>query len=145
MAEASTLPNTITLDLVTPERVIESRAVEMVVIPGKEGDFGVLAGHAPMISSLRPGVVRIYEGSVVIDRVLVTAGFAEVTQSRCTILATEAYRWDDALEDKVKARFEAAQRAFERAREEDEKKTLGTDASLSQELFDAFVRETDGK
>lgn len=79
------------VELVTPESLAFSANVESVVIPGTNGDFGVLVNHSPMISSLRPGVVDIYEtGNTVSKRLFVSEGFAEVTGERCTILARKA-------------------------------------------------------
>lgn len=76
------------VELVTPEELVFSQDVEMVVVPGITGDFGVLEGHSPMISSLRPGVIDIYDSATKISKsVFVSEGFAEVTSSRCTILA----------------------------------------------------------
>ena len=80
----------VSFELVSPERLLVSRGVEMVVVPGEEGDFGVLPRHAPMISKVRPGVIRIYEGGQVEDSIFVAGGFAEVTPQRCTVLAEEA-------------------------------------------------------
>ncbi|WP_042696243.1 F0F1 ATP synthase subunit epsilon [Azospirillum sp. B506] len=77
-------------ELVSPEKLLKSQPVDMVVVPGSEGDFGVLAGHSPMISTVRPGVIDVYEGDRVVDRVFVAGGFAEVTEARCTVLAEEA-------------------------------------------------------
>ncbi len=77
-------------ELVSPERLLLSEPVEMVVVPGVEGDFGVLPGHAPMISTLRPGVISIYEGGAARTRIFVAGGFAEVTPERCTVLAESA-------------------------------------------------------
>jgi F-type H+-transporting ATPase subunit epsilon len=77
-------------ELVTPERLLISTEVEMVVVPGSEGNFGVLAGHAPLISTIRPGTVDIYEGRTVTERIFVVGGIAEVTPTRCTVLADEA-------------------------------------------------------
>lgn len=77
-------------ELVSPERLLVSRAVEMVVVPGSEGDFGVLPEHAPLISTVRPGVIEVHEGGAVSDRIFVAGGFAEVTGERCTVLADEA-------------------------------------------------------
>lgn len=77
-------------ELVSPERLLLSRAVEMVVVPGEEGDFGVLPGHAPLISAVRPGVIEVYEADKVTDRIFVAGGFAEVTAQRCTVLAEVA-------------------------------------------------------
>ena len=77
-------------ELVTPERLLVSREVDMVVVPGTEGNFGVLPGHAPLISTIRPGTVDIYMGGAITERIFVVAGIAEVTPERCTVLADEA-------------------------------------------------------
>ena len=63
---------------------------EMVVVPGTEGNFGVLAGHSPLISTIRPGTIDIYEGRTVTERIFVVGGIAEVTPEGCTVLADEA-------------------------------------------------------
>jgi F-type H+-transporting ATPase subunit epsilon len=82
-------------ELVTPERLLLSEMVEMVVVPGTEGNFGVLPGHAPLISSIRPGTIDIYEGQTVTRRIFVVSGIAEVTPERCTVLADEAMPPDE--------------------------------------------------
>ena len=77
-------------ELVSPERLLLSKGVEMVVVPGEEGDFGVLPRHSPLLSTVRPGVIQVYEGGQVTDRIFVAGGFAEVTPARCTVLAERA-------------------------------------------------------
>src|SRR6202046_1533448 len=78
-------------ELVTPERLVLSTMVEMVVVPGAEGNFGVLPGPAPLISTIRPGMIEIYETRPNIsDHIFVVSGIAEVTPERCTVLAEEA-------------------------------------------------------
>ncbi len=84
--------NKVAFELVSPERLVVSMPVDMVVVPGGEGDFGVLPGHAPLIASVRPGVIEIYDGREVSDRIFVAGGFAEVTWERCTVLAESAVR-----------------------------------------------------
>lgn len=79
-------------ELVSPEKLLASVSAEMVVVPGAEGDFGVLAGHSPMISGVRPGVIAIYEGDKIVERIFVAGGFAEVTAERCTVLAEQAQK-----------------------------------------------------
>jgi len=80
----------VAFELVSPEALVLSRDVEMVVVPGSEGDFGVLPRHTPLISNVRPGVLRVYESGQVTERIFVAGGFAEVTPARCTVLADEA-------------------------------------------------------
>ena len=77
-------------ELVSPEKLLLSEDVEMVVVPGGEGNFGVLPGHALFISTVRPGVIDVYEGNKISERIFVSGGFAEVTPERCTVLADEA-------------------------------------------------------
>jgi len=89
------MAETFTLELVDPERVLASEAVEMVVLPGVEGDFGVLPHHAPLVSLLRPGVIRLYEGNRVVRRIFVAGGFAEVGEQGCIVLAEGAEAVDE--------------------------------------------------
>jgi len=80
----------IVFDMVSPDRLLLSEEVDMVVVPGEEGDFGVLPGHAPLISIMRPGIIAVYEDGQVSRRLFVSGGFAEVSDSRLTVLAQEA-------------------------------------------------------
>ena len=79
----------ISFDLVSPERLLLSEAAEMITVPGREGDFGVLAGHMPLISSLRPGVIDVKGGDQGDTRFFLLSGFAEVTPQKLTILAED--------------------------------------------------------
>lgn len=81
---------TLQLELVSPAKLLLSRAVDMATIPAAEGEMGVLPGHSPMIVALRGGVISVAEGGQVTDRLYVAGGFAEVTADRVTILADEA-------------------------------------------------------
>jgi F-type H+-transporting ATPase subunit epsilon len=85
----------IQFELVSPERLLVSQAVEMVVVPGAEGDIGVLPGHAPLISNVRPGIIAVFENNKVAKRIFVAGGFAEVTPERCTVLAEAATLLED--------------------------------------------------
>ncbi len=81
---------TVALEIVSPERLLLSRPVDMVVIPAAEGELGVLPGRAPMIVLLKGGTITTYENDRVTDRLYVAGGFAEITPERCTVLADEA-------------------------------------------------------
>jgi F-type H+-transporting ATPase subunit epsilon len=80
---------TTALEIVSPEKLVLSRQAEMVVIPGSEGELGVLPGHAPMIVALGAGTIRVYEKGLVAQRFQVSGGFAEITPERCTVIAEE--------------------------------------------------------
>ena len=78
-------------ELVTPEKLLRSEDVHMVVVPGTEGDFGVLAGHAPFMSVIRTGELQVYSGpNTVSARIHVEGGFAEVNERGLTVLAERA-------------------------------------------------------
>jgi len=114
-------------ELVSPERLLFAEPVDMVVVPGSEGDFGVLERHTPLISTVRPGVIRVYRDDAVTDRIFVGGGFAEVTPARCTVLADIAVpveeidraeaeqRLKDAQEDLADAKTDAERAAAAKA------------------------------
>ena len=78
-------------ELVTPEKLIRSEDVHMVVVPGSEGEFGVLAGHAPFMSTIRDGEVAIYKtAGAAPERIAIEGGFAEVNDKGLTVLAEKA-------------------------------------------------------
>ena len=80
----------VAFELVSPEKLLLSREVDMVVVPGVEGDMGVLPRHSPAITTVRPGTIVVYEDGAVTDRIFVAGGFAEISDNRCTVLAEEA-------------------------------------------------------
>ena len=92
---------TFQFELVSPERILASEEAAMVVVPGEAGDFGVLAEHAPLLSSIRPGVVSVYLPSGEIKKIFVAGGFADVNGRLCSVLAEEAVNVNDL--DKGKA------------------------------------------
>jgi F-type H+-transporting ATPase subunit epsilon len=99
------MAETTLFELVSPERLIMSKDVSMVVVPGSEGLFGVLPRHTSMLSALAPGIVDVYEADVITERLFVVNGFAEVTGDRCTVLAEDVIPIEelnpDALESKI--------------------------------------------
>ncbi len=82
------------VELVSPEKKVFSRDADMVIISGTEGDFGVLPGHAPIISTIRPGSLEIQESSDT-ERMFVAGGIVEVLDDKVSILATEVINKDD--------------------------------------------------
>jgi F-type H+-transporting ATPase subunit epsilon len=82
-------------DLVSPEKLLFSSEVTQVDIPGAEGDFGVLAGHAPTVTSMRPGILVIYGERGEPLRIVVNGGFAEVAPQGLTVLADAAVPLDE--------------------------------------------------
>jgi F-type H+-transporting ATPase subunit epsilon len=100
------------LEIVSPEKLLLSRPVDMVVLPAAEGELGVLPQHAPMIVLLRGGVIRLYQGTAVTDRLFVSGGFAEITPSRVTVLADEATPVAELDGAKARERLSRAEAAY---------------------------------
>jgi F-type H+-transporting ATPase subunit epsilon len=135
--------STLTLDIVTPAAQVVSQPVDMVVIPGTDGDFGVLAGHSPLISAIRPGVIKLYKGDHVTTRILVTGGFAEVTGERCTVLATEVYDFAKTSRKDLEERLKAMKTSHDKAKSPQEKEIYASSVSVAEEALGAFIRELD--
>ena len=108
------MPKTFHLDIVTPERLVVSEAVEEVIAPGSEGDFGVLAGHANFLSTLRLGELA-YKAENGWRYLAVTWGFAEVSPDRVTVLAEAAEPAEELREGEVETALAEATRALEAA------------------------------
>ena len=109
----------VALEIVSPSQLVLSRPVDMVVIPAEEGDMGVLEGHTPMIVMLRGGAISLYAGDEVSERLFVAGGFAEVTQERCTVLATEVLPAADLRRAEGERRLAEAESAYEAADKSD--------------------------
>ena len=103
------MAETTAFELVTPARVLMARDAEMVVAPGEEGLFGVLPRHTPLVSSLKRGVVEIYENNQVAVRIMIDGGVADVNGEQCIILAERAERLDANLQADLKTRYQKAQ------------------------------------
>jgi len=103
----------ISLEIISPEKLLLSRPVDMVVIPASEGDMGVLEGHAPMIVMLRGGVIALYDGEQISDQMYVAGGFAEVTPERCTVLANEVMRTGELSREEGERRLAEAEATLE--------------------------------
>lgn len=104
MSEALT---TINFELVSPEARLVSEPVKMVIIPGDEGEFGVLAGHSSLVASLQPGVVELHgeQDGVEPRKIFIAGGFADISADGCTVLAEQAVNVSDldeaALEQQI--------------------------------------------
>ncbi|OKH88643.1 ATP synthase F1 subunit epsilon [Thalassospira sp. TSL5-1] len=133
------MTDTTVLELVSPSALLKSEPVEMVVVPGTEGNFGVLPKHSPLISTIRPGVIDIYTGGKVSERIFVAGGVAEVNPERCTILAEEAVSIADIKADEAQTRLEAAKAAFEAAKTPHEKANAERDVEIAVALIAALT------
>ena len=106
------MPDMIAFDLVTPEKLVRSEPVEMVVVPGTEGDMGVLPGHSLLVGTVRPGLVVVYEGGRAVERIFVAGGLVDVSPERCTVLAVEARPLAEIGKPEAEARLARAREAL---------------------------------
>ncbi len=125
-------------ELVSPERLLLSQPVDMVVVPGGDGDFAVLPGHALLMSTVRSGVIDMYEGDTISTRIFVAGGFAEVTAERCTVLAEEAIPLDDIDRADTESRLKDAELAVDDARDDDERAAAEAKLEVAKALIEAL-------
>ena len=125
-------------ELVTPARLLFSEPVDMVVVPGSEGDFGVLAGHTPVLTTVRPGTIDIHDGGEVTKRLFVEGGFAEANAERCTVLAEAAVDVGDIDVEAAKARLEAAREAEAGAEDDGARAAAERELTIAEALVAAL-------
>jgi len=114
------MSETIAFELVSPEAKLVSEPVGMAIIPGEEGEFGVLPGHSSLVASLKAGVVELQSEGADVRRIFIAGGFADVTPELCSVLAEEAVNVND----------------LDRATLEQELTNLNSDLNLAAEEAD---------
>jgi len=129
--------DTFQFELVAPEKLIFSDDIEFVVVPGAEGDFGVLPGHALLLSTVRPGIIEIHENDKPKERFFVGGGFAEVTPERCTVLSTESVNLAEIDESAARARLDTAERDLSDAASDGEREKAEKALEVAQALVAA--------
>jgi len=131
------MAETLEFELVSPEKLLLSQQVAMVVVPGGDGDFGVLPRHSLLISTVRPGVISVYEPRArVSKRIFVAGGFAEVTGQRCTVLAEEAVPVEDIDRAKTEQELKDAREDLEDAKTDFERDVAARQVTvLEAKLF----------
>jgi F-type H+-transporting ATPase subunit epsilon len=124
-------------ELVAPERLLVSEHVDMVVVPGTEGDFGVLVDHAPLVSLVRPGVIGIWEGDSLTRRIFVAGGFAEVGEIGCVVLAEEAIEVPEIDLARARERLSNTREDLDDATTDAERERLARQVAVAEALVEA--------
>ena len=117
------ISNTVHFELVSPERLLMDVEASGVVVPGNEGDFMVLPNHAPMLSTIRPGVIEVTEvdkGEPI--KLYIKAGFAEVSEKGLVVLAEEAINVADLSKTDIEQKLQNAKEDLEDAQNDDERR-----------------------
>lgn len=131
------MSDALTFELVTPEKLAYSAKVSMVEVPGELGDFGVLVGHAPFISIIRPGVVTVHQVDGSQERLFISGGYAEVNPQGCTVLAERLIDLAAANKLEVQQSVEQARKQLESAKDEREQAKAEKQLRIQEALFEA--------
>jgi F-type H+-transporting ATPase subunit epsilon len=121
------------LEVVTPEKILISQKVDMVVAPGSLGEFGVLEGHVPFLSGIVPGELR-FTADGKTERFVVMGGFAEVSDDKVSILVNAAERSEEIDLERARVALERAQKRLARDRGEEDVDFLRAESSLKRAL-----------
>lgn len=127
------MAGTFRFELVSPERVLMAVNADQVVVPGTDGDFTVLSGHVPVISTLRPGVLDVTVGGTR-KRLFVKSGFVEVDPSRLTVLAEKAYDVDELSAATLAEELRTAEAELASAKDDTAKRMANTLVSELKQL-----------
>lgn len=128
------------LNVVSPEKLLFSQEVEMAVIPGEVGDFAVLPKHEAFISTLRPGMVEIFEKEKPKEYIFVDGGFAEVSDDVCTVLSEEVVFAEHIDIDELEQFIQDTHENIQMARTEEERKSLETNLNLADAKLEIIKR-----
>ena len=129
----------VAFELVSPERLLASLQADMVVVPGEQGDFGVLPEHAPLVSLLRPGVITVYENDKAGEQMFVEGGFAEVNPNGLIVLAEAAAPLSEIEGDAARQQLSNAEEDLAEARDvsEPEKARLERQLAIARARVEA--------
>lgn len=135
------MTQTFQFELVSPEAKLMSEPVAMAVVPGGEGDFGVMAGHAPLVATVRTGVVSIYRDNIntVSERIFIAGGFADVTGENCTILAEQAINVNDLDKADIARQIQEAEAELKNAADGADKRRLQKRVEILKAMHEATL------
>ena len=128
----------INFELVSPEARLVSEPVDMIIIPGEEGKFGVMAGHASLVASLKAGIVELYkEKDGEPQKIFIAGGFADVTAENCSVLAEEAINVADLDPAKLEKQLKELRHDLELAEEASDKARLQRHIAMTEAKISA--------
>ena len=132
------MTNTLQFELVTPERLAVSEAVQMVEVPGEMGDFGVLPGHAPLLSMIRPGIIAVHGEGDTLARYFVPAGYAEVNPDGCIVLAEQVRDMAELTREQAESELRTVQAELNTTTDPHEKVIIEKRVAMAEALVDSF-------
>ncbi len=135
------MSETFRLDIVSPEKVILQGQFTMVVVPGTNGDLGILPYHSPLISTLRPGLINVYQESDIVHQYYSREGFVHVNAQGCSLMVDECLALEDLSVDSIEHILQEKREALEKAQTASEQEALTRDlhfANLQLHLLKQF-------
>jgi len=132
----------IRLEVVTPEKSVASEEVQIVIAPGTQGEFGVLIGHTPFLTTLKTGAVRYKDAKGTERFIFISGGFAETLPDKVTILAESAERRRDIDAERARAAFERAQKRLAEEKKREDMDFVRAKAALERALLRLKLAET---
>jgi F-type H+-transporting ATPase subunit epsilon len=138
------MAETIRLEVVTPEKLVVSQDAQIVAAPGTLGEFGVLIGHTPFMTTLKTGTVRYTDTDGIERFVFVSGGFAEALPDKITVLAESAERRRDIDVERATAALERARKRLAEERTKEDIDFLRAKAALERALYRVRLAETRG-
>ena len=136
------MADNIRLEVVTPEKLVVNEEAQIVMSPGSEGEFGVLDGHTPFLTTLKTGIVRYKDASGAERAVFVSGGFAEALPDRVTVLAESAERRRDINAERAKAAMARAEERIGRSVSDNEIDVVRAKAALHRAIMRLNVIQT---
>ena len=134
MGQTETAKNddTFLLEIVSPERVLSSEPVRFAVLPALEGGIGVLPGHAPLLTALKPGIIEIHGTAANDDvrKVFVSSGFLEINEKQCIALTVDAIAVEDISKDESELEYQRIADAIEKAQSDSERLRLEKELNI---------------
>jgi len=121
MAEEENNKNTFQFELVSPEHVVVSEKATMAIIPGTDGEFGVLVNHSPVLSSIITGIVTLHTATEGIKKFFVSGGFVDVSSDLCSLLAEEAVNINELEKPEIQQEIDSFKTGLSRSKSDSEK------------------------
>ncbi len=126
--------------LVSPEKILYSDNVSMVTLPAIQGEMGVLPKHAPMVVTLVPGVICIYQEHTIEERIFIGGGFVNINEQGCQVMADEGINMADVHPEEVAAHIEEVKRELEQEEEADVRKSLEHNIAIEQAKIELWQK-----
>lgn len=124
--------NLLRFQLVSPEKMLYADDVSMVTIPASKGEMGILPNHAPMVVTLKPGIINVYQEYTIEEKIFIGGGFANVNEKGCQVMAGEGIHVADIHPEEIQAHIEEVMQELEADQEEDVRASLEENLSIAK-------------